>query len=176
MSIAAVALPIVLDIAVKHGLPFLRTILEREVGAAGGVISDVAETAIKTVANRAGVSVEDLPGAAQAELEAAVIQAESDPEILRIYLQIQQETNRLLLAPMEAGKPTWTWAWLPAWQWFLMFVWGFTWVLVPIANAALKANIPVPSTGDLANLTLAYLALHMGGHTVKDFVSKRWGS
>lgn len=176
MSVAAVAVPILLDIAARHGLPRLRTILQREMGAAGGVVSDVTETVLDTVAGHAGVSVDEIDQVPADALAAAAVQAETSPEVVAEYRKLQQETNRLLLAPLEADKPTWTWAWLPAWQWFLMALWAFTWVIVPIANAAFQSRIPVPDVSDLANLTLAYLALHMGGHTVKDFASKKWGA
>lgn len=173
---ATIVVPTLLDIASRYGLPVLRTVLRRELGSSGEVVSDVTETVLKTVAGHAGVTPDKLSELPEAALAEAAVFAETSPEVIEAYAKYQKEVNRLLLAPMEADKPTWTWAWLPAWQWFLMALWSFTWVIVPIANAAFRSNIPVPNVTDLANLTLAYLALHMGGHTVKDFVSKKWGS
>jgi len=175
MSVAGIAVPILVDIAARHGLPRLRAILGQELGAPGQVVSDVAESVLKSVAAEAGVPVDRLPNVPEQDLVAAATVVEDKPEVIEAYVKLQHETNRLLLAPLEAGKPTWTWAWLAAWQWFLMGLWAYTWVLVPVLNASLRAAIPTPNISDLANLTLAYLALHMGGHTVKDFAAKRWG-
>jgi len=175
MSVAGVAIPILVDIAARHGLPRLRAVLGHELGATGEVASDVAETVLKSIAAEAGVPVDKLSTVPEQELAAAAVVVEDKPEVIEAYVKLQQEISRALLAPMEAGKPTWTWAWLAAWQWFLMGLWAYTWVLVPVLNASLRAAIPTPNISDLANLTLAYLALHMGGHTVKDFAAKRWG-
>lgn len=85
----------------------------------------------------------------------------------------QEQAIELLKAQMEEGGLAGAWLWL--WQYFLMFVWAWSLVLVHLVNAGARllggANpLPAPDLTILMTLTGAYLALHMGGHTVLELM------
>jgi hypothetical protein len=99
-------------------------------------------------------------------------------EMQRAGNEQQRLSNELLRSAMDKG-PLWTWAWLYVWQYVLMFFWFWTLIAVHLANAAMRLSggsaMPVPSVTDLLALTGAYLALHMGGHTVLELMRGKWG-
>lgn len=163
-------LPLLLSTAAQIGAPLIKGILQKEVG---GTVSDLGGTIIDAIAAKAGVEPANLPNVSPGALAAAVAATEQEtPEIILAHLEQQKATNTLLLAEMaKGGESTWTWAWRPAWMWFLMVVWGFEFLITPIINAALHASIPIADTGVLTTLTIAYLGLYMGGHTAKSIFS-----
>ncbi|WP_195707936.1 hypothetical protein [Brucella sp. 10RB9214] len=162
-----------IGIAAKVGAPLVKEVLQRQLGGAAG---DVAGSVIDMIAGKLGVGVDDLSSQDPDELGNAIQEVERDnADVLRINLESQQETSRLLLAPLEAKQPTWTWAWLPAWQWFLLFAWFWRIVLAPTINGALNANVELVPLSDLAWITTVYMGLHMGGNTAKSFFQARWG-
>ena len=59
-------------------------------------------------------------------------------------------------------------AWRPGWMYFLGFLWAWALVLVPLVNAWLGSAIPGIDLGILLTLTSWFIALYMGGHTVKE--------
>ena len=135
---------------------------------AGGV----AGTIIEAIAETAGVEVPDLDKVPEDKLGPAILAVEEQtPDLVMAWNRQQENTNTLLLAQKKDG-PTWTWAWLPAWQWFLMFLWGYSWVLRPIVNAATGADIEAMSIADMIWLTTCYQILHMGGNTGLRMVDK----
>lgn len=155
-------IPILIGVAAKVGAPIVKGILEKHVGPlAGSVAGDV----IDAVAKNAGV---DISTASPDALGAAVAATESEtPEILAQWVASQKLANDLQLAEM-AKDETWTWAWRPAWMWLLAFLWTYALVLRPLVNASLGASIEGLDLSLLMTLTGAYLALYMGGHTIKD--------
>lgn len=162
-----------IGIAAKVGAPLVKEVLQRQLG---GAVGNVAGSVIDMIAGKLGVEVDDLPSQDPDELGNAIKEVERDnAEVLRINLESQRETSRLLLAPLEAKQPTWTWAWLPAWQWFLLFAWFWRIVLAPTVNGALNANVELVPLSDLAWITTVYMGLHMGGNTAKSFFQARWG-
>lgn len=84
----------------------------------------------------------------------------------------QRMTNELLAAELKDGGPAGAWLWI--WQYFLMFVWGWALILVHLVNAVLRliggTQLPAVDLTILMTLTGAYLALHMGGHTVLELM------
>jgi hypothetical protein len=109
-----------------------------------------------------------MAGQDPARIERAVLQAEADtPALVLAHVESQRLANELQLAEMSGGK-VWTWAWRPAWMYFLMAAWG--WTLLAIALQVPAIDLPM-----LMTLTGAYLALYMGGHTLKDVAGKRRG-
>ena len=162
-----------IGIAAKVGAPLVKEVLQRQLGGAAG---NVAGSVIDMIAGKLGVEVDDLPSQDPDELGNAIKEVERDnADVLRINLESQRETSRLLLAPLEAKQPTWTWAWLPAWQWFLLLAWFWRIVLAPTVNGALNANVELVPLSDLAWITTVYMGLHMGGNTAKSFFQARWG-
>lgn len=162
MSTAAVA-TILAGVAAKVGAPIVKSLLEKYVGGTGAEIGGVV---IDAIAGRAGVTPEELPSVPQKELEAAVKQVEQvAPELVLAQVEQQKEANRLMMREMETG-PFWSWAWRPAMMYLLGFFWVWSLVLVPLVNTVARSEVPVYLT-ELTFLTTAYLALYMGGHTIK---------
>jgi len=93
-------------------------------------------------------------------------------EVLKQSNEQQRQTNELLLAELKEGGAASAWLWL--WQYFLMAAWAWSLVLVHLINAGIAAiggkSLPTPDLTILMTLTAAYLALHMGGHTVLELM------
>lgn len=157
-------IPILIGIASQVGAPIIKGILTKHAGPMAG---SVAEQVIKTVAEQAGATPETLESVPSETITAAVQATEAEtPELIAEWVKSQQLSNELQLAEM-AKEQTWTWAWRPAWMWFLGFLWLWLIVMVPLANAFTGSTISSIDTATLMALTGAYLALYMGGHTVK---------
>ncbi len=162
---------ILIDAAAKIGAPIIKGLLEKYLG---GTASEIGGVVIDAIASKAGVAPDDLPSVPSKDLEAAVAATEVEtPQLVAVWVDQQRETNRLMLAELDKGESWWTWAWRPAWMWFLGFLFLFRLVLVPIADAALGSDIA--ATVDLPTmmtLTAWFMGLYMGGHTLKDLAVK----
>ena len=160
--------------AAKVGAPIVKGLLEKDVG---GVAGDIGGMVIDTIAAQAGVAPEALPSLPSKDLEAAVAAAEAQaPQLVAAWVEQQREANRLMLAEMDKGEAWWTWAWRPAWMWFMGFLFLFRLVAVPVADAILGSDIA--SAVDLSTmmtLTAWFMGLYMGGHTIKDALTKWTG-
>lgn len=168
---SAALAPILIGVAAKIGAPIVKGLLEKFVGGTGAEIGGVV---IDAIADEAGVKPDELPSAPTETLEAAISAVEARaPEIILAQVEQQRAANELQLAEMKK-EGTWTWAWRPAWMWLLAFIWTYALVLRPIANAAFGASIEATDLATLMSLTLAYLALYMGGHTAKNFIKAKW--
>lgn len=165
---------LLLDVARRVGAPILKGVLECHIGGAAG---EIGGTIIDAVAERIGVSPADLPGHDPEVLERAVREVEAAaPEILVQWNVQQAQSIALQKAEMDKGEAAWTWAWRPAWMWFLGFLWLFRIVLVPIVDAGLGSAIASAVPLDaLSWLTTLFAGLYMGGHTVKDAMAKWMG-
>lgn len=162
---------ILIEAAGKVGAPIVKGLLEKYVGGKAGQIGGGI---IDVIAGKAGVSPAELPGLPAEDLCAAVQASEPvAAELVLAEVEQQRETNRLMQAEMDKDGGTWTWAWRPAWMWLLAFLWTYALVLRPLVNAAVGAAIEAVDVSILMTLTGAYLALYMGGHTVKDAL-QRW--
>lgn len=93
-------------------------------------------------------------------------------EVLKQANEQQRMTNDLLQAELKEGGAASAWLWL--WQYFLMAAWAWSLAIVHLINAGLRAvggtALPAPDLTVLMTLTAAYLALHMGGHTVLELM------
>lgn len=156
-------------LAVQVGAPLVRSVLERRIGAGNArLVADVVEA----VAGRAGVAPADLDRlvhdepprviAALRETEAAM------PDLLALHDATMARQMDLLKAEMRG--PWWGWAWRPLTMWLLAFLWLWNVVILHVANAIWRIALPVTDLGLLFSLTAVYMALYMGGHTVKDWV------
>jgi len=164
---AAVALPIVLEVAKRVGAPLIVDLLKRHLGEkAGGIAGTLAEQVIDTIRDKTGAASADW--ATPEQLESAVLATETEmqPELMQAYVDAHANAVRLQLAEMEQGGAIWTWAWRPATMWLLAVFWLWSLMVVPLVNAALRASIPV-YLEQLIWLTTTYMALYMGGHTIK---------
>lgn len=158
----------ILSSAVRTGSSVVKDIVSAQLGP---TIGGLAGTVVDTIAAGLGVKPEEVASADPVDLDAAVISAEHDPEILKLYVEQQRLTNDLLKAEMNKSESLWTWAWRPAWMWFLMLVWLCALIIFPLMRGMTGSNIDIPDLAVVGNLTMIFLALYMGGHTAKDI----WG-
>ena len=156
------------DAAIRTGSDVVKELLDRQLGP---TLGGVAGTIIDVVSTSLGVSPEEIPAQDPASVDTAVTSSNQNPEILKLYIDQQKQTNELLTLEMSKSESAWTWAWRPAWMWFLMLVWGCVFIVFPLANASFKAAIPLPDIDAATSLTIAYLGLYLGGHTAKTI----WG-
>jgi hypothetical protein len=89
------------------------------------------------------------------------------PEMIALYAEGLEGQFALLQAEQ---KGHWLgWAWRPAMMWLLAFLWLWQPVILHVANAVWKIALPPADPATLLGLTSVYMALYMGGHTIKDF-------
>lgn len=162
---------ILIEAATRVGAPIVKQLLEKHLGGAAGEIGGMV---IDAIASKAGVPPDDLPSVPAKDLEAAVAATETEtPQLVATWVEQQREANRLMLAEMDKSESWWTWAWRPAWMWFLGFLFLFRLVLVPIADAALGSDIAASvDIYTMMTLTAWFMGLYMGGHTLKDLAVK----
>lgn len=152
----------------------LTTAALEALGAAFGV--EPEPKAIETRIREVEAKEPGRAGAAVAWAESQIApQLLAEAEVLRAANDQQRMTNELLTAQLK--QPGWRSDWLYAWQWFLMFAWGYALVLCHALNAGLRLAggdgamlLPVPDLAILVTLTGLYLGLHMGGHTVLELM------
>lgn len=159
---------IILGIATDLGLPLIKSVLEPKIGKTGG---ELVETVIKTVAEKAGVEPSKLPTIEHAELEDAVNQTEvAMPEIIAVYAAGLEGQFALLQAETREGF--WQSFWRYGWMYLLAIFWIWRIIVGPIANQRIGSvggvEIGMIDVGTLMTLTSWFMALYMGGHTVKD--------
>lgn len=167
MSIAGALLPMAMDL----GLPMVGKILEGKIGAGNAAL---VENVVRTVAKEVGANPVDLPAVIKTQpkkVEQALLEAEEQaPEWIEVYLAgIEHQTT---IMKMEQAEPWWAWAWRPGMMWLFGFLWTWNLVIIHVLNAIFKTRFPVGDLGLLLQLNLAYMALYMGGHTLKDGLSK----
>ncbi|MFQ0815390.1 hypothetical protein AVM02_02500 [Brucella anthropi] len=158
----------ILSSAVRTGSSIVKDIVSSQLGP---TIGGLAGTVVDTIAENLGVKPEDIPTQSPANVDAAVLAADENPEILKLYVEQQKLTNDLLKTEMDKSESLWTWAWRPAWMWFLMLVWFYALIAAPLASGVTGISLEIPDLGVLVSLTITFLALYMGGHTAKDI----WG-
>ena len=158
----------ILTTATQIGAPLIRRVLSNRIGAQN---ADLATSVVEAVAKRAGVGVPDLGALAEKDpprMIDAVRQTEAMmPELVAVYAQGLEGQFALLKA--EGKGPWWGWAWRPFMMWLLAFLWLWNIVLLHVANAIWKIALPPTDAATLLGLTSVYMALYMGGHTLKDF-------
>ena len=169
------------------------TALAKVIGAKfGSDMGDLAKQALEALGQVFEVApqpdvlektIRDVAASEPAKAQVAVGYAEADfapkllayAEVLRAANEQQRQTNDLLMKELDQGGLAGAWLWL--WQYLLMALWSWAIVFVHLVNAAARAiggagvvPIPAPDLGILVTLTGAYLALHMGGHTVLELM------
>ncbi|RUS64887.1 hypothetical protein EGN72_02530 [Pseudorhodobacter sp. E13] len=162
-----------IGLAGQVGLPILRKILEDKLGGAGG---SLAADVIEAVAGRVGVAPDDLDAVINSQ-PGVVIDAMREvermaPEMVALYASGLEYQMAVLQA--EKGEPLWARAWRPGWMYLLGLFWAWNIVVLHIANAIWKIALPAAPWDILMSLTGIFMALYMGGHTLKD-VAAKWG-
>lgn len=159
MSAAAVLIPIFAQI----GAPILKGIIEKHVGGKAG---DLAGTVIDAVAGKIGVEAK--PGAIEQAYENAPesvgkaireVEQQNSAEWLNLHSKALEYQFGLLQAETKAGglKDGWRWGW--------MYFLGILWAWQVIGTAL---DLKVISISVLMQLTGWFIALYMGGHTLKE--------
>lgn len=164
------------------GAPFLKQIIE---GVLPPPFNELGGVAIEVLADRLGVDIDQVPAGKVPEAIVARYEAnpgvagaiikelEADPAVILAGVEQQKATNTLLLAEMK--EPLWTWAWRPLGMYGLGFLWIWNIVILHLLNAVLKWALPPTDMWLLLQLSGLYMTLYMGGHTLKDFIAKKWG-
>ncbi|AEQ50768.1 hypothetical protein [Pelagibacterium halotolerans] len=167
MSIAGMLLPMALDM----GLPLVSKILEGKIGAGNAAL---VEGVVRSVADKAGVTPESLPEVIAASpdtiataLGAAEVMA---PELIALYAQGLEHQTAIM--KMEQAEPWWAWAWRPGMMYVFAFLWLWNLVILHVFNAWLKIALPPSDLWLLFQLNALYMTLYMGGHTLKDAMTK----
>jgi hypothetical protein len=158
----------ILSSAVRTGSDIVKDIVSAQLGP---TIGGLAGTVVDTIAEGLGVDHVVIPTLPADQIDAAVTAAEDNPEILRLYVEQQRLTNDLLVAEMNKSESLWTWAWRPAWMWFLMLVWFYALLVAPIVSGITGVTFEIPELSVVVSLTITFVTLYMGGHTLKDI----WG-
>lgn len=158
-----------LSVATSIGAPLIRQVLSNRIGAQN---TELATSVVEAVARRAGVGVPDLDRFAEdnpSRMVDAVRETEAMmPEMVALYAQGVEGQFALLQA--EHKGSWWGWAWRPFMMWLLAFLWLWNIVILHVANAIWRIALPPTDFTVLLGLTSVYMALYMGGHTLKDFV------
>lgn len=163
---------ILIGMAVDVGAPMVKDILERKFGPGSGQLADAV---IKSIANQADTTPQQLPEVATKSPEvvrdAIVITEGIAPELIGLYTKGLEGQFALLSAESAEGPLQSGWRW--GWMYLLAFFWIWLIVLLPIVNALLQAlgsGVRIESIGAAVLLTLPswFIALYMGGHTVKE--------
>lgn len=159
----------ILTIASQIGAPLIRQVLSSRLGDRN---AELATSVAEAVARRAGVGVGELERLAeenQPRMVDAVRETEAMmPEMIALYAQGLERQNALLQS--EQKGPWWGWAWRPFMMWLLAFLWLWNIVILHVANAIWRIALPPTDFTSLLSLTGLYMALYMGGHTLKDLV------
>lgn len=166
-----------ISLAAQIGAPLVRDILARKIG---GENAELAETVVKAVAERAGLPVGELAGAATAPgadtgpVGDAIrdVNIELAPELVALHEAELAAKVRIFEA--ERGDPLLARIWRPMGMYFTFLLWAWNTMILHVANAWWKIALPPTPWDVLLAWTGLYLSLYMGGHTVKA-VAESWG-
>lgn len=165
--ISSILGPMLIKLAVDAGVPMVRQILERKIGAQN---TDLIEGVVRSIAEKAGVEPDTLSDLAQESPElvqdAMRSVEEISPQLIALYDQGLAGQFALLQAENKDGGLASAWRW--GWMYLLAFFWLWTVILVPMVNTIFTANIERIDLAILLTLTGWFISLYMGGHTLKE--------
>ncbi len=167
--------PTLASIALSAGLPIVEKVLAGRLGDSAG---QLAGQVIRAVAEAAGTTPDAVDQMAT-ENPGRVIDALREverrtPEMLALYAADAQLQLAALAADQD--EPLWARLWRPLGMYFIMALWSWNAVILHVANAIWKIALPPMPWDILLGLSGLYFSLYMGGHTVKDIVSKWTGA
>lgn len=156
-----------LALATQVGAPLVRRVLSDRIG---GGNARLVEGVVTAIAERVGVSPDDLPGFAEQNpdmVRSAIEEVEATaPDLVQVYMAEAATREALLMA--EASQGGWRSAWRPGWMILLGFFWFWQVIGLHVLNAIFKIALPMVPWEYLMGVTALFLGLYMGGHTVKD--------
>ena len=162
-------------IAMSAGLPIVEKVLSRRLGDGAG---QLATEFLRSIAEAAGTTpdaVEQLAAENPGRVIDAMREVErKSPEMMALYAADAQLQLAALAADQD--EPLWARLWRPLGMYFIMTLWLWNAVILHVANAAWKIALPPMPWDILLGLSGLYFSLYMGGHTVKDIVSKWTGA
>lgn len=162
-------------LAGSAGLKIVEKIIANRFGdGAGQLAGDV----LGAIADQVGVPVDQLDQAAE-DQPAAVTRAlqtveDRSPELIALYAAGLELQKAQLAA--EAAEPLWMRAWRPAGMYLLAILWIWNVIVVHAVNAAAGSAMPQMPFDQLVQISGLYMGLYMGGHTIKDAVTKWTGA
>ena len=158
-------------VALNAGITTVEKVLSGKIGDAGG---ELAGEFIRAIAGRLGVEPDQVEAVAEAEpgrvIDAMQSVEKTSPEITALYASGLQWQMAQLQA--ESAEPLWARAWRPLGMYLILFLWLWNIVILHVANAVWKIALPPAPFDALGWLTAVYCSLYMGGHTLKDVMSK----
>jgi len=162
-------------LAGSAGLKVVEKIVARKFGDGAG---QLAGEVLGAVADQVGVPVDQLDQAAE-EQPAVVTKAlraveERSPELIALYAAGLELQKAQLAA--EAAEPLWMRAWRPGGMYMLGLLWLWNAIFLHIANAIWKIALPQMPFEQLVQVSGLYMGLYMGGHTIKDVLTKWTGA
>lgn len=164
--------PALLSLAASVGAPMIEKVLA---GKIGGGNAELVGDVVRRIADHAGGAPEDLPElverAPESVGEAIKATERAAPELIALYAAGLE--GQFALLQREMREPVWTWAWRPLGMYGLGALWLWNLIGLHVLNAVFKIALPPTDLSILLQLTGLYMALYMGGHTVKDLVAKR---
>jgi len=161
-----------ISLALQAGAPLVRDILSKRIGAGN---TELAESVLGLVARHAGVNARDLREVAISHPDSVVeaiakVEVDEIPGMVALYAQ-EMEFAQATLAADQNGA-AWQSAWRPAGMYVIGFLWLWNVVLLHVINAIFKIALPPMPFEQLFQLTALFSGLYMGGHTVKDVITK----
>ena len=169
MSVIATA---VVAAATKVGANIIREVVARHAGpGAGEIAGTLAGTVFDTVADKLGVEPIALPQVAEARPEAfqdAIRETEAQmPELIALW---QAGVNgQFALLQAETKEGFWQSFWRYGWMYLLAVFWIWRIIVLPVVNRMLGTPpIEAVEFAVLLTLTSWFMALYMGGHTIKE--------
>jgi len=163
---------ILLSLAAQAAAPLIRRILSDQIGASNAAL---VEQVLGEIARHLGVAPAELERVAREEPDRVITAIEATeekmtPELIALYARGLEGQFGLLR--QDARQPIWFSAWRPLWMYFLMALWVWNVVGLHLLNALLKWRLPQMDMTALLSLTGLFMALYMGGHTLKDVSGK----
>ena len=153
------------EVAGKIGAPVIKSILTGSLGPVGG---ELAGQVIDRIAAKVGQPPDDIILAPENEIHDAIRQVEAEtPELLALWQRGVEGQHALLLAETREGFWQSFWRW--GWMYLLAFFWLWRIVILPVTNRLIPP--PAIEAIDLAilmTLTSWFIALYMGGDTLKE--------
>jgi hypothetical protein len=142
--------------------------------AVGGPAGGIAVAIGREIAGQLGVTTPQ--EVAEVLAEPAAVQTlrkyeATNAEQLALLAAEQKHMSEILAREDRAGL--FVSGWRPAMMWLIGFLWFNNLSLTPLLfNAILKLDVPLAPFDALITLTGIYLALYMGGHTLKQVTGK----
>lgn len=151
-------------IAAKVGAPTIKGILQKQLG--DNLDGTLAGKIVNMVADKAGVEPEAIETVDEKGLESAVQETETEmPEVIELWQKGVEQQFDLMKSDEKLGS--FNVFWRAGWMYLLGLFWIWRIVIVPAINAY---GVPLEGidVAVLATLTSWFMALYMGGHTLKE--------